>query len=95
MEAIINFWNYLKALLQVKIGFLSTAIDRRMTLRSVANIDESLFYPKDLKEDEQDNHSDVPKPGFYLSRVDAAVNGCLFKYDGFLDEDNEGPGFFL
>jgi len=94
MEAIINFWNYLKAILEVKLDFISTAIDRRMTRLSIANIDESRFYPKDLKEDEQDDHSDVPKPGFYLSRVDAAVNGCLFKC-GFLDEDNEGPGFYL
>lgn len=94
MEAIIYFWNYLKTLLQVKIGFVSTAIDSRKTDRSIANIDESQFYFKGLKEGEQDDRSDIPKPGFYLSRVDAAINGCLFKC-GFLDEDNEGPGFYL
>lgn len=94
MEAIINFWNFQKTFLIVKLGHVSTVIDRRMTRRSIANIDESQFFFKGLKEGEQDDYSGIPKPGVYLSRVDAVINGCLFKC-GFLDEDNEGPGFYL
>ncbi len=93
MEAIINFWNYLKAFLMVKIGFISTAIDHRMTRSFIANIDESRFYFKGLKEDDDDhsvvnNMNTLPKPGFYLSWCDAATNGCL------LGEKDDGPGLY-
>lgn len=98
MEAIINFWNYLKTFLIVKLGFISTAIDRRMAHRSIADIDESKFDLNDLREDGEGDHSvishlnAIPKPGFYLSRTDAATNGCLL---GPMDMDaDDGPGFY-
>jgi hypothetical protein len=94
MEAIINFWNYLKTILQVKLGFISTAIDRRMTRRPDADMDESRFYLNDQKEDgERDNSmvnhlTAIPKPGIYLSWTDAATNGCL------LGQNDDGPGLY-
>jgi len=98
MEAIINFWNYLKTFLIVKLGFVSTVIDRRIARRSIAYIDKSQFYLNDLKEDGEGAHSVVnhltaiPKPGFYLSRTDAATNGCLL---GPMDMDaDDGPGLY-
>jgi|GEM_PF-1915024 hypothetical protein len=104
MGAIINFWNFLKTFLIVKLGHVSTVIDHRMRRRST-NIDESQFYSNGLNEDGESYHSEInklstiPKPGFYLSRTDAAVNGCLL---GPIDMDmvdmpmhmDDGPGFY-
>lgn len=104
MEAIINCWNYLKTILQVKLGFILTAIDRRMARSSIENIDKSQFYLNDTKEDGESDHpainklSAIPKPGFYLSRTDAAINGCLLgPMDMNMDMDmdmDDGPGFY-
>lgn len=94
MEAIINFWNYLKTFLMVKLGFISIAIDRRMARRSIADIDELKFDLNDLKEDGEGDHSvishlnAIPKPGIYLSWTDAATNGCL------LGQKDDGPGLY-
>jgi len=98
MEAIINFWNYLKSYLIVKLGFISVAIDKRMTRSSIADINESRDFLNDMKEDGEGDHSVaghlniIPKPGFYLSRTDAATNGCLL---GRMDTDaDDGPGLY-
>lgn len=87
MEAIFNFWNYLKAFLMVRIGVVSNAIDHRMARSSTANIDESKFYLNSQKDDEDDYRY---RPGFYLSRAEAAANGCLFKIINMDRDDDLG-----